>query len=305
MSFEGFEYSDCSSFREAICTRIRALFREHHVVFEDGRPSELKVQRYREIIDGTAGEHIYVRALFYLSQYLYEHHGERVVILIEDYDTPVLAGQQHGYARDVRDWHERFLMAALKDNPHLYKAVVMGTVRLPLGSLWSGSNLVVSSLLESNFADAFGFAEAEVEELLDRVGRRDDLALVRDWYGAYKLGGTIKYKPSSVLRFFAQNEREPKVFLPACSRGCLRALLHRRDLREAVQTLLAGDLVELPYPLWMTIEPPMFDETIWRLVFMGYLTAEMRSRGPGELPVYHVSVPNEEMRLLIEALAGR
>ncbi len=305
LSLEGIEYVDFSRCWAAICTRIRELFVEHRAVLEGGRPSELKARRCREILEGTAGEHLYDRALFYLSQYLHEHHGEKVVILIDAYDTPVLAGHQHGYATEARDWHERFLIAALKDNPHLHKAVVVGTVRLPLGSLWSGSNLVASLPHEQAFADAFGFTETEVEVLLERAGRHDDLALVRDWYGGYNSGSALKYKPSSVLHFLEQDAREPQVFLPERAKLHLEQLLQQQDVREAVQVLLAGDPVELRYPLWMAIDPPTFEEKLWRLMFMGYLTAEKRSYGPSELPAYILSVPNREMRrALVETLAG-
>jgi hypothetical protein len=116
---------------------------------------------------------LYERALLDLSAYLHAHHGEKVVILIDEYDEPIHAGHVHGYSAEILDFMRAFLGAGLKSNPHLFKAVMTGILRVAKENLFSGlNNLGVYTLLRRDFHLHFGFTEAEVAALLERSGRR-------------------------------------------------------------------------------------------------------------------------------------
>jgi IS1 family transposase len=106
----------------AIRTKIQRLFHEHHYLLGSERLTEWELQAFRAILDGTAEQALFDRALLDLSGYLHAHHGEKVVILIDEYDEPIHAGHVHGYANEILDFMQAFLGAGLKSNVHLYRA---------------------------------------------------------------------------------------------------------------------------------------------------------------------------------------
>jgi Predicted AAA-ATPase len=117
---------------------LRDLYKTHRTVLDSGTLSALETERFRGILDGSAPPHLYERALLDLSAYLHHHHGERVVVLIDEYDQPIHAGHAHGYARETAGFLDTFLGSGLKGNPHLHRAVLTGVVRVAPGSIFSG-----------------------------------------------------------------------------------------------------------------------------------------------------------------------
>ncbi|HSN99432.1 MAG TPA: AAA family ATPase [Candidatus Nanopelagicales bacterium] len=187
---------------EAIQKKIQVLFREHQAVLGDGTLDPWEARDYQAVLDGTAGRVLYERALLDLSGYLRRRHGEPVVILIDEYEEPIHAGYLNGYAREIIDFYGPFLTEGLKGNPHLFKAVLTGILRVARESIFSGlNNLRVYSLLRPEFSTCFGFTEAEVTGLLEKAGRQDRLDLVRDYYNGYVFGGQVAYNPWSVLSY--------------------------------------------------------------------------------------------------------
>ena len=135
---------------------------------------------------------LYDSALGDLSRHLSAHHGQQVVILIDEYNAPIHAAFANGYAWRGLDFFRAFLTAGLKDNPHLFKAVLTGILRVARESIFSGlNNLVAYSLLRRELSTCFGFTEDEVRALLDRAGALDRLEAVRSWYNGYVFGGQV------------------------------------------------------------------------------------------------------------------
>lgn len=139
---------------------IEVLYREHRGLLDSGGLDDGAARDYRAVLEGTAGREVYERALADLSAHLHRHHGEKVVILIDEYDAPIHAGHVGGSARDVLGFLRAFLAGGLKDNPHLFKAVLTGVLRIAKESIFSGLNNVAAySLLASEFSTCFGFTE--------------------------------------------------------------------------------------------------------------------------------------------------
>uniref|UniRef100_UPI003D131B10 AAA family ATPase n=1 Tax=Haliangium sp. TaxID=2663208 RepID=UPI003D131B10 len=181
---------------------LQDLFDVHRSVLDSGALSEVQARRYRAILDGSANTALYRRALKDLSTALHAAHGERVIILIDEYDAPIHAAYLKGFAAEVLAFFRAFLGGGLKGNPHLNRAVLTGILRIARESIFSGlNNLAVYSLLKSRFSSGFGFTEDEVSDLLAQAGRSEDLGAVRDWYDGYRFGGRVIYNPWSVLSF--------------------------------------------------------------------------------------------------------
>jgi hypothetical protein len=283
--------------------KLRDLFRAHRAVLDGGRLDEVETERFRSILDGSAPSILYHRALQDLSEYLHRHHGERVVILIDEYDQPIHAGYTGGYVREVLEFFRAFLGSGLKSNPHLHKAVLTGILRVARESIFSGlNNLAVYSLLKPAFSTAFGFTEDEVVELLARSGRTDALATVQDWYNGYVFGGHVIYNPWSVLSFLSYGGDPEPYWLSTSSNDLIKHVLGLRAIRlqPVLEGLLAGEGVVRIVDENVVLDELEHDEdAFWSLlVFSGYLKAEKHGVAPNGQAMYRLTIPNHEVRLV-------
>ena len=282
--------------------RLADLFAEHRALLDRGALSEEEVRRYRQVLDGTAELSVYGDALLDLSSYLHRVHGEKVVILIDEYDAPIHAGVAGGYLREVLDFFRLLLTQGLKGNPHLFKAVLTGILRVAKESIFSGlNNLAVYTLLRPDFATCFGFTEPEVEGLLDRSGRRDQLSAVRAWYNGYVFGGEVIYNPWSILNYVDGREPEPRPFWVSTSANELvrESLVdHAAKAHDDIEALLDGRgvLRRLDENVVLSDLATRADTLFGLLTFSGYLKADKRVLDPEDEPYYLLSIPNREVR---------
>jgi len=271
-------------------------------VLDGGRLGEVETRRYRQILDGTADQALFDRALLDLSAYLHAHHGEKVVILIDEYDEPIHTGHVHGFAAEILEFMWAFLGSALKSNTHLQRAVMTGILRVAKENLFSGlNNLGVYSLLRPEFNTCFGFTETEVAALLERSGRSDKLDLVRAWYNGYLFGGEVIYNPWSILCFLDSIGAELRPYwLSTSSNDLVKELLelHAFRFQPVFEALLEGSSIERVVEENVVLSEIRTDQdALWSLLlFSGYLKAEQRSMGRGERPAHALSIPNREVR---------
>ncbi|MEZ4315657.1 MAG: AAA family ATPase, partial [Polyangiaceae bacterium] len=287
---------------EAIRSKVRALYDAHNYLRDSDRLTQLQRTDFQAILDGTASRALLDRALLDLSGYLHAHHGERVIILLDEYDEPIHAGYLRGYLDEILDFLRSFLGAGLKGNPHLQQAVVTGILRVAKENLFSGlNNPGVYSLLREEYASHFGFTEPEVTALLQRRGRADRLDDVRTWYNGYVFGGEVIYNPWSVLCFLDSASGDPAPYwLSTSSNDLVKDLLdhHAVKIQPVFEELLEGGSIERVLEENVALSELRTDEhALWTLlVFSGYLKAEKRPRGRSEQPAHALSIPNREVR---------
>ena len=304
LTFKGIKQDGYEACFRAIKAKIEILFDEHRYLLDGGHLSEREAAEYQEVLARSANENVYERALGDMSRYLRRHHGERVVILIDEYDEPIHAGYIHGYAREVLGFFRAFLSEGLKGNAHLFKAVLTGILRIARESTFSGlNNLAVYSLLRSEFSSCFGFTEPEVERLLAEAGRSDRIGDVRHWYNGYNFGGTVVYNPWSVLNFLADERAQARPYwLSTSSNDLIKQMLEvwGPQIEPTMEALLAGGGLERVLDENVVLDELLVrEDALWSLlVFSGYLKAEERSRGLSETPSHFLSIPNREVRLL-------
>jgi hypothetical protein len=286
----------------AICGKIRDQFNAHRDVLASGVLDPLAAERFAQILDGSAPLALYHRALLDLSEALHRHHGEKAVILIDEYDQPIHAGYVHGYVREMLDFFRAFFTEGLKGNPHLERAVLTGILRIARESIFSGmNNLGVYTLLRAQFATSFGFTEPEVAALMAQAGRSEQMALVQHWYNGYRFGGHTIYNPWSVLNFLADPEGPARPYwLATSSNDLVRQVLEARAdrLQPIFETLLAGGGLDRRIDENVVLDRLEHDDdAVWSLlVFAGYLNAEERVYDPMEPPTHHLTIPNREVR---------
>ncbi len=302
-NFKESQQPDFERALDAIKKKIENAFLQHEYLLQSEKLSEWQIRDFRAILDRTASLASYERAILELSAYLRAHHGQRVIILIDEYDEPIHAGHAHGYAPQIIDFMRSFLGAALKSNEHLGKAVITGILRVAKENLFSGlNNIGVYSLLDKEFNTAFGFTDDEVTSLLDRYGRSDKLADVRAWYNGYLFGGEVIYNPWSILSYLEREDAIPKPYwVGTSSNELIHELLETYAIKldHVLEDLLEGRSVETYLDENINLsELPTNDDALFSLlVFSGYLKADPMPYDPivGRL-AYRLSIPNREVR---------
>ena len=293
LSFKDVKYRTWADCLASVGIMIAGAFGEHRYLL-DGLSGD-QAEAFQAVLERRADLALLGNALRLLSDLLAAHHQERVVLLIDDYDTPIHAGFVSGYYDEVVGFFRNFLSAGLKDNPHLFKGVITGILRISKENLFSGlNNLQVFGLADEPFATDFGFTEEEVVELARAAGAAQHLNIMRQWYNGYRFADAVIYNPWSVLLFLADPRHEPRAHASPTSwatphRGdasfgrvltssndLLREVLVRGGLDHPndIETLLAGGsvrrVIEDNIVLRDIHQRP---SAVWSLLFhSGYLT---------------------------------
>lgn len=278
---------------------LAELYGEHRYLLEGSlQPDE--AEAYNAILFRRASEEQYAEALRNLSRYLFLHHREKVVILIDEYDTPLHSAFTAGYYDSAITFFRAFLSGGLKDNDYLFKSVLTGILRVAKESVFSGlNNLAVHSLLHADFATCFGFTEPEVAALTEQLGQPGLMDGLRRWYNGYLFGGQVIYNPWSVLNFLSSSDKEYRPYWASSSSNDLvRQLLldQGHGFSGEMEALLAEQSIEKPIEENVALrEVNERPGLVWSfLLFSGYLKV-LGTRT--EKAVLHatLAIPNEEV----------
>ena len=244
-------------------------------------------------------------SLYLLSVALHKSCGQRVIIIIDEYDVPLLNfynSKPAEYTRMV-DFYRGFLGAALKDNPHLERGCLTGILRIARESIFSDlNNVIVYSLVKKKFNSCFGFTEPEVQTMLQSFGLDHRLDEVRKWYNGYDFGGQTIYNPWSVLSFI---DESPSVARPYWIGSSANQLVKQlvveqgASIREQVSDLISGQNLQCPLNEHIVLdEISNSAEQIWNfLTFTGYLKPVGKSYDElNDTIVYSLAIPNREIR---------
>jgi hypothetical protein len=230
---------------------------------------------------------------------LWKTTGKKIIVLIDEYDTPIHAGHQYGYYDEVILFMRNLLSGAFKDNSYLKKGVITGVLRISKESIFTGlNNISVSSITRPEFSSYFGFTEAEVENMLNEfsVEHPDE---VKNWYNGYVFGNQVIYNPWSILNFLNSEDRQLQPFwIDSSSNDLVRDLILNGpiSLRESVETLLRGESICSALPENIVLRDiAATEENIWSLLtFSGYLKA-LNPRQEHTRILYDLSIPNMEV----------
>jgi hypothetical protein len=302
ISFKGVKQDSAEACLAAMRHKLQLLYQEHRALLDDGALLDEERLIFRAILEGRAEESQYGTALLQLSKYLHRQSGQPVVLLFDEYDEPIHAAYLCGYEDKLLPFYRTLLTEALKGNPHLFKGILTGILRVARESIFSGlNNPGVYTLLRSEFATCFGFTEQEVVRLLEKMGQPELLTPIRAWYNGYLFGGVTIYNPWSLMCFLDSQDKELRAYwLGTSSNDLVREQLVRRalELQPDLEDLMAGGSIERPLEEHTPLgELASSQGVLWSLlVFSGYLKAEKFSRGPMEGPGYRLSIPNREVR---------
>ena len=298
-------WEDCLS---GIANVLAKTFQEHAYLLTEGQIEQPNAALFTAICGRRATTSEMVIALELLSRLLARHHGQKVLILIDEYDSPIHAGYTNKYYDEVIAFFRDFLSGGLKDNEHLWKGVLTGILRVAKESLFSGlNNVEVFSLLHARFATAFGFTEPEVRALAEAAGQASSLDGMRAYYNGYLIGGQAIYNPWSVLSFLNRGDGQLRPYwMDTSSNDLVRELLVTgpEGVNAEMETLLAGGTLDKPIDENIVLRDiSSRSDAVWSfLLFTGYLKAVTLSWVDGEQHAT-LAVPNTEVALGLRGMA--
>ena len=258
----------------------------------------------------TMTEGMAAASLKTLSQLLAKHHGQKVILLIDEYDVPLDKAFQGGYYDEMVNLIRNLLGNALKTNDSLYFAVLTGCLRISKESIFTGlNNLKVHTISDFRYDEYFGFTNADVDELLEFYGLSSCKGVIRDWYDGYRFGDTDVYCPWDVINYcdelLAAPAAPPKNYWANTSgNDLILRLLEKADqtTKDEVEEVLNGGKItkkvrqELTY---RDIDDSV--ENVWSVLYAtGYLTGKHVDQADAD--IFNLWIPNGEIRKLFYEL---
>jgi len=216
--FLTFKDVKCSSWEETLKKIRRLITIEYmrHIELENSeRLNIYEKEQFSQLANGKAADVDYQMSLQLLSLFLHKHYGEKAIIIIDEYDTPIQQGHTCGFYTDIVNFMRNFFSGGLKDNPHLAYGFLTGILRVARESIFSGlNNLKINSLLDDDYSQYFGFTKNEVKEILAYYNFSDKFQEVCEWYDGYLFGNTEIFNPWSVINYIS-DKCFPKAFWQA------------------------------------------------------------------------------------------
>ena len=246
----------------------------------------------------------YIMSLKFLADSLYKYYGEKAIILIDEYDAPIINAFDKGYYNEAVNFFQTFYSSALKTNNSLKYGILTGITRIIKEGIFSGlNNLKVDTILNKKYSEYFGLLESEVIEMLDYFGMKYKIEEVKEWYNGYIFGESEVYNPWSIVNYI--DNREIKAYWANISGNTLleNMLNHAGEsVYEDLKRFTDGESIEKYISDGTTIKSLLSnDDEIWQLLlYSGYLTKDRKQKEidvtTEYTDVYNLRIPNKEIR---------
>ena len=282
---------------------LQGEIRRFQYLLESERLTQRDKEAYDRLLDAEASEGALCNSLKVLSELLFKHHGEKTVILIDEYDVPLAKAFEQGYYEQMVLFIRNLFEQTLKTNESLQLTVLTGCMRISKESIFTGlNNLRVLTIADVEFEEHFGFTDSEVRELLEYYGLSGNYNAVKEWYDGYRFGSVDVYCPWDVIchcgKLRADSEAQPQNYWSnTSSNDAVRRFIKQADtaaVKQEIERLVAGETIrkeirqELTYQdMYSTVD------NIWSVLFTtGYLT----QRGKPDKKTFCLAIPNMEIR---------
>ena len=296
VSFKKYQEKDWENGFDMIKDIISGLYDEFEFVKE--KLSTRKKKKFDSILMEEANLANWKNSLADLSNYLYDFYGKKVIVLIDEYDQPIINSYIEGYYDETIDFFKSFYGAVLKDNEYLEMGVMTGILRVAKENIFSGlNNVKVHSILNERFTEYFGVLENEVETSLKDFGLEYDLSDVQKWYNGYLFGETKVYNPWSIINFL--DEKKLGAYWVNTSENSLIKLYlqkMKKEIFDDFSKLLNEENISKIINDNVTFGnlEANFEKNFWNLFFhSGYLT--LAEKYDAMKKVVSVKIPNKEI----------
>lgn len=299
LSFAAVKADQLSEVKKQINMQIARLYEEHRYLLDGDLLSENEKAMYRNVSmymeDAESSFSINL-----LCQYLHRYYGKKVIVLLDEYDTPMQEAYVHGYWDAFTSFLRSLFNATFKSNPYLERAVLTGITRVSKQSIFSDlNNLNVITTTSEEYATYFGFTEQEVFQALEEFGLADKKELVKQWYDGFTFGShTDIYNPWSITNYL-DKKKIGAYWAATSSNTLINSLIQQSatDIKEKMETLLQEKEILVTFDEQIVFEQLQQDKNaIWSLLLAsGYLKVlEVEQRGILLEPWYHLKITNLE-----------
>ncbi len=305
LSFADVKEKTYQDARKRICEIIMDLFSQFSFLAESDRLSENEKMIYQQFSTGT-GERMVAGSLKTLSNYLMQHYGKKVIILLDEYDTPMQEACVEGYWDELTAFTRSLFGSTFKANPYMERALMTGITRVSKESMFSDlNNLEVVTTTSEKYADSFGFTEEEVFVTLEEYGLSEQRQQVKDWYDGFSFGSKKDiYNPWSIINFL-DKKMVGAYWVNTSSNRLISKLLREgnTDIKKTFEELLGGEELKMEIDEQIVYNQLSTKKNaIWSLLLAsGYLrvldTTFMERTGRR---YYKLVLTNKEVHLMFE-----
>ena len=246
----------------------------------------------------------YETSLKLLSNYIYKYYGKKVIILIDEYDAPIINAFDKGYYNEAINFFQVFYSSALKTNDSLKYGILTGITRIIKEGIFSGlNNLKVDTILNKKYSEYFGLLESEVIKMLDYFEMKYKIEEVKEWYNGYIFGDKRVYNPWSIINYVDNGEIKA-YWANVSGNTLLENMLDQagEDVYTDLKRFTDGESIEKYISDGTTIKSLLSnDDEIWQLfLYSGYLTKAKEQIEIDETSeytnIYNLKIPNKEIR---------
>ena len=285
-----------SNFKEAferIADKVSTLYRNYTFLLE--KLDEYEKEKFSSIVSENCNSIQLSSSLRFLTELLYKYYNQKVILLIDEYDSPILSAVEKGYYTEMKDFLRAFYGDALKTNEYLQMGVLTGIIRVTQAGIFSDLNNIENyTILKKSYSQYFGLLEEEVEEALKYYGIEYKLDEVRAWYDGYNFAGTEVYNPLSILKYIKEKELE-SYWINTSGNGLIMEIIANSDDRviKDLEKLFEEKELETTVDLELDMGKSLLESDIWSLMLSsGYLTIKEKLGDDN----YIIKIPNKEIR---------
>ena len=280
-----------------IKSTVASLFLEYEDLYyelgEFDKPLFKKIATKEEDIENLK------EALKVLVKILYKKYNKKVVILIDEYDSPLVSAYINGYYEKAKNFFKTFYSLVLKDNIYLQIGILTGIIRVIKAGIFSDlNNLSTYTILSDDYTDSYGLTEEEVEKSLKDYGIEAEISNVKDWYDGYKFGDSEVYNPWSIINFLRFKELRA-YWVDTSGNDLINDVLKKitKDTIRALERLFDGEGLRQNISGTSDLSKLLDENELWELLlFSGYLTIEEKI----DQKNYILRLPNKEVKELFK-----
>ena len=299
LSFAGIKADNLEDAKRQIKMQIAGLYEQNRYLLKANLLSDNEKKWYHAMTMNMEDVECCM-AINQLCLYLSRYYGKNVIILLDEYDTPMQEAYLYGYWKEFTAFIRSLFNATFKTNPYLERAMMTGITRVSKESVFSDlNNLNVVTTTSTEYETCFGFSEEEVFQALEERGMNNQKKLVKSWYDGFVFGNTHDiYNPWSITNFLDKKQVRP-YWADTSSNSMIDELIRKAstDIKEKMEELLQGKEIVVNFDEQIVFEQLDQDENaIWSLMLVsGYLKAEqIEYRGVLLEPWYHLRITNLE-----------
>ena len=308
LSFANIKATEYKTMEAKMAELLARLYEQNNFLLKENLLSDAEKAYYQKICAGTAGKTV-DGAVHSMSGFLQRYYGRNVIILLDEYDTPMQEAWLNGYWDEAVEFFRGMFNSTFKTNPYLYRGLITGITRISKESIFSDlNNLDVITTTSDEYATSFGFTEKEVFRALDSTGLGEEKEGVKKWYDGFTFGKyTDIYNPWSIASFIKGKGKYKPYWANTSGNGLVNAIIQKGniEIKQTMEDLLDGKSFEAEID-----EQIVFNQlngstnAVWSLLLAtGYLKVlNLEYVGEQKRAVYTLTLTNMEVSNMFEKM---